>query len=779
MTNDNLRFRVSTELKNILGRDLVTSPDIAIFELVKNSYDAHASKVIITFNDDYLSIADNGKGMSKKDLIDKWLFVAYSAKSDGTEDLSYRDKFKRHYAGAKGIGRMSCDCLARDLFLMTRNAMEHTTEKLHVDWSKFELNKQVEFDTIDIPHETSDTIPEFPLSSSTGTILEFKNLHFQWKRDDIKRLRKSLEKMINPFSGTDDDFQIEIIAPKMKEEDDKSGSRHDIVNGIIENSIADVLKIKTTQIESRIQDGKIHTVLTDRGVIMYEIEEDNQDFSLLTSTSISLFFLNRAAKYNFSAKMGVNPVSYGNVFLFRNGFRILPYGEWNDDSWGVNQRQQQGYNRFLGTRDLFGRVDVETDDVDLIKEVSSRDGGLIKTAASQQLMHYFTLIHRRLERYVVGVLWGEGFLRKEYFVNRSLALSAREKLEGDKDSDNVKHLYSNIGSKVDFMQLVKSLVNEESVTILQYNKDLADVVSNPSETEVIQAHMLDDVRKLAEKSNDAFLLNKIQEFEKHLDELRLQKEKAEDKAKNAIEKAEEEKLKRKNVEHERDIQIQKNKYLSATRNTTKEVQDLIHVILISSTDSISLMDTAKCQLKENDLNGLKVSLDRFYYHISKIQKLSKLITKADMSLFAESQLIDIQEYVHEYLANFTNSFKIQYHSEIMEPLDKKISVLDLSIILDNLVSNSQKANAKELRLDFSRIGRTYVIDFTDNGDGVDLNMFTPQSIFEEGITNRRGGSGIGLSTIRDRMRNELNGDIEFIGNGLHFVTGATFRLIFR
>ena len=72
---DNLQFRVSAELKNILGRDLITSPDIAILELVKNSYDAHASKVEITFDDDYLSIADNGKGMSKDDLINKWLFV--------------------------------------------------------------------------------------------------------------------------------------------------------------------------------------------------------------------------------------------------------------------------------------------------------------------------------------------------------------------------------------------------------------------------------------------------------------------------------------------------------------------------------------------------------------------------------------------------------------------------------------------------------------------------------------------------------------------------------
>lgn len=769
---DNLQFRVSAELKNILGRDLITSPDIAILELVKNSYDAHASKVEITFDDDYLSIADNGKGMSKDDLVNKWLFVAYSAKSDGTEDKSYRSKFKRHYAGAKGIGRMSCDRLAKNLTLTTRSAVENKTEVLHVDWSIFELSKQTEFDTINIPHETIDNIPAFPLSSTTGTILEFSGLHLSWSHEDIKRLRKSLEKMINPFSGTDDDFQIEVIAPKMKAEDEKAKSSHDIVNGIIGNSIADVLKLKTTQIESRIQNGLIRTTLIDRGIVMYEIEEPNNEYQSIESSSISLFFLNHAAKSSFTRMMGVQPVSYGNIFLFRNGFRILPYGNWDDDSWGVNQRRQQGYKRFLGTRDLFGRVDVETDNPELIKEVSSRDGGLIKTEASQQLMEYFTLTHRRLERYVVGVLWGEGFLRKEYFVNQASAINAREQLKGDKDSDSAKHLYENIGSKVDFLQLIKSLVNDKSISVIKYNEDLANIVANPTDTEVIQAQILDDVRKLAEKTNDSYLLDKLLQFEKHLDDLRREKDEAK-------EKAEEERKNRERAERERDVQIQKNKYLTATRNTTKEVQDLIHVILISSTTSVSLMDTAKCQLADRDLNGLRISLDKFDYHISKINKLSKLITKADLSLLAESKLVDIQNYVKEYLANFSDSFKVQYYSDITEPLEKKISILDLSIILDNLVSNSQKANAKELRLDFSRKGRTYIVDFTDNGDGVDLGMFTPQSIFEEGISNRRGGSGIGLSTIKDRMKKELNGDIEFLGNGLHFSTGATFRLIFE
>lgn len=445
----------------------------------------------------------------------------------------------------------------------------------------------------------------------------------------------------------------------------------------------------------------------------------------------------------------------------------------------MNQRQQQGYNRRIGTRDLFGRVDIETDDPDLIKEVSSRDGGLIKTAASQQLMDYFSSIHKRLERYVVGVLWGEGFLRKDYFINQASALNARELLKGDKDSDSSKHLFENIGSKVDFLQLIKSLVNDKSITVVRYNEELANIVSNPSETEVLQAQMLDDVRKLAEKTNDELLLDKIQEFEKHLDELRRQKEDAERMVAEAKEKAEEEKKKRERAEHERDVQVRKNKYLTAVRNTSRDVEDLLHVVLISSTNSLSIMNTAKIQLADKDLEGLRVSLDKFDYHISKINKLSKLITKADLSLLSESKNVDIQSFIQEYLSNFTDSFKIQYHSNIAEPLEKKISVLDLSIILDNLISNSNKANATELLLDFSRNRRTYIVDFTDNGDGVDLNLFTPQNIFEEGITNRRGGSGIGLSTIRDRMNKELNGTIEFLGNGLHFATGATFRLTFE
>ena len=781
---DNLQFRVSAELKNILGRDLITSPDIAILELVKNSYDAHATKVEITFDKDYLCIADNGKGMTKDDLINKWLFVAYSAKSDGTEDKSYRSKFKRHYAGAKGIGRMSCDRLARNLTLTTRSE-ESTTEVLHVDWSVFEKNRQTEFDTVDIPHETLDTIPQFPLGYPTGTILEFTGLHTPWSRDDIKRLRKSLEKMINPFSGTDDNFQIEIIAPEMREEDSQMESKHDKVNGIIENSIADVLKLKTTQIESIIQGGTIHTTLKDRGILMYEIEEPNTDFSQLDSASISLFFLNRAAKYSFTSMMGVQPVSYGNVLLFRNGFRILPYGEWNDDSWGLNQRQQQGYNRFLGTRDLFGRVDVETDNPELIKEVSSRDGGLIETEASQQLMDYFTLIHRRLERYVAGVLWGEGFLRKEYFVSQGHALDARKQLEGDKDSDSAKHLYSNIGSKVDFLQLIKSLVNDKSITVLQYNEDLANIVSDPTDTEVIQAQMIDDVRKLAEKTNDPYLQDRIAEFEKHMDELRRQKEEAERKAeaerraKEAAErkaaeerkakeqaerKVKEEEEKRKIVELELKQRTKQNLFLQSvgsldTDRILKYHHDIrIHAATIHNTIGQILRKANQGSLSIEDTIKM---IERISRANDKITSIAQFATKANYSINADTIHADIVNYIDEYINNVLPEFYGDLKMHCINNTCSKIldfSPLEASIFIDNLVSNSVKANSKHFDVAFENDNDAVCMTISDDGIGLSLDIVDPNSILEKGYTTTNG-SGLGLYNVASFVKTVMHGSV--------------------
>ena len=187
---DELKFKVSSGLKNILGRDLITSDNIAILELVKNSYDAHATKVEITFKADSITIADNGKGMSLKDIQQKWLFVGYSAKKDGTEDgQSYRDSFRRNYAGAKGIGRISCDRLARYVNLVTKSNQSSVVEKIQVDWNLFEKSQSEEFDHVPVRHmEVAECISFFPNGGKTGTILELVDLHSSWEKEQILRL---------------------------------------------------------------------------------------------------------------------------------------------------------------------------------------------------------------------------------------------------------------------------------------------------------------------------------------------------------------------------------------------------------------------------------------------------------------------------------------------------------------------------------------------------------------------------------------------------------------
>ena len=75
-TNDKLTFRVSAGLKNLIGRDLISDKYIAVFELVKNSYDAGASKVEISYlvSDEGMGkiiISDNGSGMTYNDIIQK------------------------------------------------------------------------------------------------------------------------------------------------------------------------------------------------------------------------------------------------------------------------------------------------------------------------------------------------------------------------------------------------------------------------------------------------------------------------------------------------------------------------------------------------------------------------------------------------------------------------------------------------------------------------------------------------------------------------------------
>lgn len=258
---DEFKFRISSQLKNILGRNLITDDFVAVFELVKNSFDAHAKKVKIIFEKDKIIIWDDGKGMDRRDLIDKWLFIAYSAKSEGIEDIefkedknkSYRDRINpnRSYAGEKGIGRFGCDRLGSKLNITTRKINDSIYWNLQFDWDKYEIDALDEFSDIDIDYDDSKTT-EYK-NFDNGLILEISNLRNVWPENKIKDLIKSLSKLINPFV-IQNKFSIEIISKRDLLKDielkkKKDYNPNEIVNGEVKNFVFEALNIATTQIK--------------------------------------------------------------------------------------------------------------------------------------------------------------------------------------------------------------------------------------------------------------------------------------------------------------------------------------------------------------------------------------------------------------------------------------------------------------------------------------------------------------------------------------------------
>lgn len=135
---ENVYFLSHVNIKNIIGKELINNDNVAVMELVKNSYDAGAKEVIVEFKNlkskdrknHEIIIADDGIGMSKEDILHKWLNLAYSIKRVQNAQNN------RLQAGNKGIGRFSCDRLGKKLDIYTKK--DDKAYHLRIDWEDFE-----------------------------------------------------------------------------------------------------------------------------------------------------------------------------------------------------------------------------------------------------------------------------------------------------------------------------------------------------------------------------------------------------------------------------------------------------------------------------------------------------------------------------------------------------------------------------------------------------------------------------------------------------------------
>jgi signal transduction histidine kinase len=783
-----LHFSVKTGLKNIIGGDLILDDFIAVFELVKNSFDAHATKVRLLFEKDKIIIWDNGKGMNLDDIKNKWLQVAYSAKKGGEEDedlaaaeyKDYRDRMSasKYFAGAKGIGRFSSDRLGRRLLLTTKKVgRQSTAEQLSLNWGDFERDVRQRFEEIEVKHHRKPVIDDYA-KFTHGTILEITNLRSSWPRKKLLELKHSLEKLINPFENLDRhrkttvsrsrSFAIEIEARAEAAQDDTKSEARDKVNGPVGNFVFETLGLKTTQLYTEVSiDGKhITTQLEDRGKLIYRIREKNTVFQQLADVRMHVFYLNFAAKHNFKRKMGIDSVSFGSVFLYKNGFRIYPFGEEGVDSFGIDRRKQQGFARFLGSRDVIGRIELFGND-DQFQETSSRDGGLKKTPAYLELVDCFLKkCLFRLERYVVDVQW---FL-------------------DDKKNEDITAIQGNQSARTRILQIINKLVDTDKVVLEEYAKDFLSLVDEKieegKEREVPEA--LEALEKLGASTSDKELVKQVKSARRAYDQMRTQKEEADQKAQKIEEARQVEEEARRAAEAELALEKQKSTYLLATRKTlSKDAEGLVHNIVINTKSIGTNIDTLIDKVRSNSAKPEEIlrRLSLIKYSIDKTQKISKLITRANFRTQDEKQITDIPQYIEQYMSYYNDIYDINEKDKLTfevkkkgASLTRKVNVLELSMVLDNLVSNSEKAGAKTVLIAMSNNKEgSLVIQFSDDGKGVaDAFLKNPDRLFELGITTT-DGSGIGLNHVREGLK-RLGGHIRFMGNKTA-LKGAAFEMI--
>lgn len=766
-------FKISAALKDLIGKELITDEFVAVFELVKNSFDANATKVEVIFEDNYSSnpeipkiiIKDNGKGMNYDDLKNKWLFVAYSAKRLGKENEDYRDKIKtqRVFAGAKGVGRFSCDRLGRHLNLITiKDEPNPKTENLVVHWEDFENADEEEFVNIKVIHkELTDT--SYKIKS--GTILEITGLRDDWDRKRILELKRSLVKLINPNQENDSgNFQIEIIAKdelNIDNSPNKKGEKRDdwdIVNGFVNNKIFETLEIKTSNILVQISpNGEfIETTLQDRGDLIYYLKEKNP-FKNLNDIHIYLFQLNRSAKVAFHKTMGMRSVEYGSVFMYKNGFRVYPYGEEGEDLLLIDRRKQQGYNRFLGTRDLIGRIEINGKQEEL-RETTSRDGGLVKTETYFELVDFFyEYVLKRLEYYVVNVIrWGD------------------EKIDNVTGEVLPELLPKDV--KVEILELITGFINSKNVIDIQYDKNFLEIIENKQEKSVDK--IVKNITKVAANSDNPELVKEAKKIEKAVKEIKADADRDKEKAKK------EESL-RKETEQKLDVVTsQKNFLQSEISDDTKNLESILHHIGLTTNfikkDIENLVKAINSNASKDELQNIVMRLSQ---QNEKITSFSKYFKKVNFNIHSNKLDADVISFTNEYIDNvYKLRDDLRINRELLNVIinmpkglvhKMKFNPIDMIIVLDNLISNSYKHRASTIELTWTKFDKSIQLSFKDDGKGIADNIL--DSIFDFGFTTSRRGSGIGLYHVKEIIES-LNGTIE-VNNKLR--KGVEFLVSFK
>ena len=393
----NLNFRPRARLLQLLGDELIGSPRLAVFELVKNAYDADANlaQVVIRNIDDLaakITVSDDGVGMTLDTIRDIWLVPAHDHR-ERQRIAGQRTKKNRLPLGEKGLGRFAAHKLGDKITLVTKAANSPECV-LSIDWAT--LVKQVAL--ADATVKVRERVPRVFKDGSTGTRLTVSDLRQQWTRGDVRRLHRQITSISSPFIQRSNDFVAKLSVPDHPEwlEDLPDTTellrrapwyyRFDIHQGQF-NWHYRFRRIPAINVQSRTVSADDEPLLINVSDICDDEKKFKRRRPCVADPSIflgigrirgNLFVFDRdkaLLSRQGEQRLIENFLDLnGGIRVYRDGIRVYNYGESDDDWLGLDLRRVNDPSFRISRNIVVGAVELKLADSTGLREKTSREG---------------------------------------------------------------------------------------------------------------------------------------------------------------------------------------------------------------------------------------------------------------------------------------------------------------------------------------------------------------------------------------------------------------------
>ena len=414
-----MSFRPRARLLQLLGDQLIGTPRLAVFELVKNAYDADAEQVGVIIRDiaggnPSIVVEDDGDGMSPATVRDIWLVPAHDHR-DLQRRARRRTRLNRLPLGEKGLGRFAVHKLGDHIELVTRARGEDEVVVV-IDWSALIAKPFLS----DAKVAVLTRAPQIFAGNRTGTRITITQLRERtWTRGDVRRLQRQITSISSPFVTRSDRFEATLSVP----------DKPDWITGVPD---VDALLARAPWYFSfTFENGRVRWDYEFRGVTGIKLaprkigmtdeplrivaDRDQDDDAGLSRSRRPLPVVADAGLAD-----GIGPVSgyfyvydrdrvvlnklgdsqlvtklldeNGGVRVYRDGIRVYNYGEPGDDWLGLDLRRVNTPTRNISRNIVIGALDLRLEDSEALTEKTNREGFVENDA------------YRRFRQIVLGAL---------------------------------------------------------------------------------------------------------------------------------------------------------------------------------------------------------------------------------------------------------------------------------------------------------------------------------------------------------------------------------------